>query len=147
MYFNAQLSFVCVRNARRSIHDSTRDTQERYHSIFSYLAGVPHLLAMRHTMELLYRHDITLLSLHCPFENLISLRILSLFSGNMWGTCENGTEAVGCGRPETFRNCADVRILTSTGAIPPRILFQNTIYQLYSVAPKFSTTPLARPLR
>ncbi|RLU18812.1 hypothetical protein DMN91_009169 [Ooceraea biroi] len=66
---------------------------------------------------------------------------------NMWGTCENGTEAVGCGRPETFRNCADVRIVTSTGAIPPRILFQNSLFQLYSVAPKLSIIPLARPLR
>ncbi|XP_036149327.1 uncharacterized protein LOC105837955 isoform X2 [Monomorium pharaonis] len=67
---------------------------------------------------------------------------------NMWGTCENGTEAVGCGRPETFRNCADVSIVTSTGGIPPRFLYQNIIYELhYSVAPKYSTAPLARPLR
>lgn len=45
--------------------------------------------------------------------------IILFFAGNMWGTCPNGTEAVGCGRPETFRNCADVRIITSTGAFPP----------------------------
>lgn len=65
----------------------------------------------------------------------------------MWGTCENGTEAVGCGRPETFRNCADVRIVTSTGGIPPRFFYQNTIYELYSVEPKFPIAPLAQPLR
>ncbi|TGZ40684.1 Uncharacterized protein DBV15_08398 [Temnothorax longispinosus] len=74
-------------------------------------------------------------------------RVLLFVSRNMWGTCENGTEAVGCGRPETFRNCADVSIVTSTGAIPPRFLYQNVIYELYSVAPKFSTAPFARPLR
>lgn len=37
----------------------------------------------------------------------------------MWGICSNGTEAVGCGRSETFRNCADVSVITSTGGIPP----------------------------
>ncbi|XP_029663739.1 uncharacterized protein LOC115235834 [Formica exsecta] len=69
------------------------------------------------------------------------------YTGNMWGTCENGTEAVGCGRPETFRNCADVRIITSTGGIPPQFLHQNSIFQLYSLVSKFTSTPLARPLR
>lgn len=37
----------------------------------------------------------------------------------MWGVCPNGTEAVGCGRSETFRNCADVSVITSTGGLPP----------------------------
>lgn len=67
--------------------------------------------------------------------------------GNMWGTCENGTEAVGCGKPETFRNCADVRIVTSTGAIPPRILLPNSLFHLYTMAPKLSSISLPRPLR
>ncbi|XP_011308725.1 uncharacterized protein [Fopius arisanus] len=47
------------------------------------------------------------------------------YTGNMWGTCANGTEAVGCGRPETFRNCADVNIVTSTGAVPPAFVHQQ----------------------
>lgn len=100
-------------------------------------------------MDLLHRHEI--LSCYylpplCRHEDELSY-IVCLPSGNMWGTCENGTEAVGCGRPETFRNCADVSIVTSTGGIPPRFVYQNIIYELYSVAPKFSTAPLARPLR
>jgi hypothetical protein len=37
----------------------------------------------------------------------------------MWGTCSNGTEAVGCGKAETFRNCADISIVTNTGGLPP----------------------------
>ncbi|KOB74812.1 putative chitin binding domain protein [Operophtera brumata] len=41
------------------------------------------------------------------------------YTGNMWGICSNGTEAVGCGRSETFRNCADVSVITSTGGLPP----------------------------
>ncbi|KYQ47402.1 hypothetical protein ALC60_13523 [Trachymyrmex zeteki] len=77
----------------------------------------------------------------------ISYHVCFTIIGNMWGTCENGTEAVGCGKPETFRNCADVSIVTSTGGIPPRFLYQNILYELYSIGPKYSTAPLARPLR
>jgi hypothetical protein len=40
-----------------------------------------------------------------------------------------------------------VRIVTSTGAIPPRIILQNSLFQLYSVVPKLSIIPLPRPLR
>ncbi|XP_022664178.1 uncharacterized protein LOC111251662 [Varroa destructor] len=31
-------------------------------------------------------------------------------SANNWGTCDNGTQATGCGPQETYRNCADVSI-------------------------------------
>ncbi|CAG9803569.1 unnamed protein product [Chironomus riparius] len=41
------------------------------------------------------------------------------YTGNMWGKCANGTEAVGCGPAETFRNCADIAIYTSAGAGRP----------------------------
>ena len=30
---------------------------------------------------------------------------------NNWGKCENGSSAVGCGPQETFRGCADVKIV------------------------------------
>lgn len=53
------------------------------------------------------------------------------YTGNMWGTCDNGTEAVGCGRPETFRNCADVSITTSTGGVPPLFVQQDNPFLLY----------------
>lgn len=43
-------------------------------------------------------------------------------AGNMWGRCENGTEGIGCGRPETFRNCADISIVTSTLGLPPQFI-------------------------
>lgn len=45
--------------------------------------------------------------------------------GNMWGTCANGTEGLGCGYPETFRNCADIRIVSSSSGLPPQ--FVNTL--------------------
>lgn len=49
----------------------------------------------------------------------------------MWGTCPNGTEAVGCGRPETFRNCADIMIVTSTSGLPPPFVQQENPFLLY----------------
>ena len=32
------------------------------------------------------------------------------YTGNTWGKCEDGTEEMGCGPQETFRNCADITI-------------------------------------
>lgn len=43
----------------------------------------------------------------------------SIFTGNTWDVCNNGTGAVGCGKQETFRNCADVAIITNTGGFGP----------------------------
>merc|ERR1712130_26723 len=34
-------------------------------------------------------------------------------AGNDWGTCENGTQAVGCGPQEQFRACADIEIVAA----------------------------------
>ncbi|XP_018403658.1 PREDICTED: uncharacterized protein LOC108780446 [Cyphomyrmex costatus] len=31
-------------------------------------------------------------------------------TGNTWGTCQDGSQAVGCGPQETFRSCSDVTI-------------------------------------
>lgn len=31
-------------------------------------------------------------------------------AGNNWGTCKDGTEAMGCGPQELYRNCADISI-------------------------------------
>ncbi|XP_065226007.1 uncharacterized protein LOC135849479 isoform X1 [Planococcus citri] len=44
------------------------------------------------------------------------------YTGNMWGKCENGTEGLGCGHPETFRNCADIRIVSSSSGLPPQFV-------------------------
>nr|XP_018912735.1 PREDICTED: uncharacterized protein LOC109041033 isoform X1 [Bemisia tabaci] len=64
------------------------------------------------------------------------------YTGNMWGRCPNGTEAVGCGKAETFRNCADVRIVTGTSGLPPQFVsqFQNpfAIYLRDFKAPELS---------
>ncbi|KAJ8686474.1 hypothetical protein QAD02_022268 [Eretmocerus hayati] len=53
------------------------------------------------------------------------------YTGNMWGTCDNGTEAVGCGKPEIFRNCADISIVTSASGFPPSFIQQGSPSLLY----------------
>lgn len=56
----------------------------------------------------------------------------SYYTGNQWGSCPNGTEAQGCGKSETFRNCADVAIHTSAGAaIPPLFVGAYNPYLLF----------------
>merc|ERR1712012_460581 len=44
------------------------------------------------------------------------------YTGNTWGVCKNGTEGMGCGDQETFRNCADVQINSVVGSYPPGAL-------------------------
>ena len=39
-------------------------------------------------------------------------------SANSWGKCTNGTQGLGCGPQETFRNCADIRIVRSSALLP-----------------------------
>ncbi|XP_056635412.1 uncharacterized protein LOC130444348 [Diorhabda sublineata] len=54
------------------------------------------------------------------------------YTGNQWGMCPNGTQAQGCGKSETFRNCADVAIHSSTGgAVPPIFVESLNPYQLF----------------
>lgn len=57
-----------------------------------------------------------------------------MFAGNMWGKCDNGTEGLGCGRPETFRNCADIQIVTSTSGLPPQFIHNRPLQYHYSSA-------------
>ena len=44
------------------------------------------------------------------------------YTGNTWGVCSNGTEGMGCGDQEMFRNCADVMINSVVGSYPPGAL-------------------------
>lgn len=51
--------------------------------------------------------------------NLLILIVTFVSTGNTWDVCGNGTGAVGCGKQETFKNCADVAIITNTGGFGP----------------------------
>ncbi|CAL8131396.1 unnamed protein product [Orchesella dallaii] len=48
-------------------------------------------------------------------------------AANTWGTCANGTEAVGCGAQERFINCADIAVIQNTGGRPPNFLTNSII--------------------
>lgn len=70
------------------------------------------------------------------------------YTGNQWGVCKNGTHAVGCGKSETFINCADIAITSNAGgAIPP--LFVGGVdnpyllyYQDYRYSEPYNVFPL-----
>lgn len=53
--------------------------------------------------EMKYRLPADLECPHCVLQ-------WRYIAGNNWGTCENGTGAVGCGPQEEFRACADIAI-------------------------------------
>jgi len=54
------------------------------------------------------------------------------WTGNTWGLCGNGTGAIGCGDQETFRNCADIKIISNVGRPPnvvlPKMPITNAVY-------------------
>jgi len=56
-------------------------------------------------------------------------------AGNNWGTCRNGTGAVGCGPQEEFRACADVAITDADGTA------DNTLNTLFDPEVYVPTTP------
>jgi len=54
------------------------------------------------------------------------------YTGNTWGVCNNGTEGMGCGTQEWFRNCADISIQSVVASFPPNAfpLARRTIYSI-----------------
>ena len=69
------------------------------------------------------------------------------YTGNMWGICDDGTEAVGCGKAETFRNCADISIYSNTGSGRPPLFVSNKnpfllYYRDYRADPENNVFPL-----
>jgi len=66
----------------------------------------------------------------------------SYYTGNTWGVCSNGTEGMGCGAQEMFRNCADVQINSVVGSFPPSALGDNNIRMLYTTTRSGEVEPL-----
>jgi len=64
-------------------------------------------------------------------------------AGNDWGTCENGTQAVGCGPQETFRACADISI---RAAVPVQLPVEpvRALPQPVGQKPAFNQPKLAK---
>ena len=45
------------------------------------------------------------------FSEKLNFNLIFDLAGNNWGKCEDGTSGMGCGPQETFRSCADIKIV------------------------------------
>ncbi|KAL1140524.1 hypothetical protein AAG570_000454 [Ranatra chinensis] len=111
--------FLCPNNNPR--YEATQGCFDRFPLFLSGTREVRYYIPIETKKKEVFRYKVRL-----PPYITCSQCVLqwTYYTGNMWGRCENGTEAVGCGRPEVFRNCADISILTNTAGLPP-LLFST----------------------
>ncbi|XP_072943597.1 uncharacterized protein [Epargyreus clarus] len=96
--------------------EASQECFDRYPLYISGTRGDRFLIPLDTAKKEIFRYRVRL----PPYVTCIQCVLQwTYYTGNMWGICPNGTEAVGCGRSETFRNCADVSVVTSTGGLPP----------------------------
>ncbi|XP_026816188.1 uncharacterized protein LOC113555826 isoform X1 [Rhopalosiphum maidis] len=117
--------YLCPNNNPK--YEATQSCIERYPLYISGTRQVRYLIPENSKKKDIFRYKVRL-----PPYLTCSQCVLqwTYYTGNMWGKCDNGTEGLGCGRPETFRNCADIRIVTSTSGLPPQFI-HNRPQQLY----------------
>ncbi|XP_044734433.1 uncharacterized protein LOC123296832 [Chrysoperla carnea] len=118
---------LCPNNNPRQ--EATQECFDRYPLFISGTRENRYLIPMDSKKKDVFRYKVRL-----PPYVTCSQCVLqwTYYTGNQWGMCSNGTEAVGCGRAETFRNCADITIVTSTGgALPPIFIEQDNPFLLY----------------
>lgn len=118
--------YLCPNNNPRNV--ATQECFDRYPLYISGTRDVRFEIPEDSERKAIFRYKVTLPAYVTCTQCVIQW---NYYTGNMWGTCENGTEANGCGRPETFRNCADVSIITSTAGVPPLFVQQDNPFLLY----------------
>lgn len=111
--------YLCPNNNR--FHEATQECFDRYPLLVTNTRDVRYLIPSQSRKQETFVYKVKLPQGVTCTQCVIQW---TYYTGNMWGKCANGTEAVGCGNAETFRNCADVSIYTSTGAGRPP-LFVN----------------------
>ncbi|KAK9511505.1 hypothetical protein O3M35_000145 [Rhynocoris fuscipes] len=118
--------FLCPNNNPK--YEATQSCFDRYPLYVSGTREVRFLIPTETKKKAIFRYKVRL-----PPYVTCSQCVLqwTYYTGNMWGVCANGTEAVGCGRPETFRNCADISIVTSTAGLPPFFIDVLNPFALY----------------
>jgi hypothetical protein len=106
--------YLCPNNNR--FQEATQECFDRYPLIVTSVGGVSYEIPTESKKQEMFSYRVRL-----PPGVTCSQCVIqwTYYTGNMWGKCSNGTEAVGCGPAETFRNCADVGIFTSTGSGRP----------------------------
>ncbi|KAK2587999.1 hypothetical protein KPH14_004075 [Odynerus spinipes] len=118
--------YLCPNNNPTS--EATQECFDRYPLYVSGTRDVRFEIPLEADKKAIFRYRVRL----PPYVTCTQCVIQwTYYTGNMWGTCENGTEAVGCGMPETFRNCADVSIVTSAGGVPPPYVLEENPFLLY----------------
>ncbi|XP_043258560.1 uncharacterized protein LOC122400890 [Colletes gigas] len=118
--------YLCPTNNPRN--EATQECFDRYPLYITGTRDVRFEIPLDTEKKAIFRYSVTLPSYVTCSQCVIQW---NYYTGNMWGICENGTEASGCGRPETFRNCADVSIVTSTAGVPPLFVQQDNPFLLY----------------
>lgn len=119
--------YICPNN--NPSQEATQECFERYPLYISGTRNVQYIIPEDGKKKAIFQYKVVL----PPYVTCTQCVLQwTYFTGNQWGMCANGTEAQGCGRSETFRNCADISILTSVGAgIPPIFAEQDNPFLLY----------------
>ncbi|XP_046618098.1 uncharacterized protein LOC124304106 [Neodiprion virginianus] len=118
--------YLCPNNNPNS--EATQECFDRYPLYLSGTNDVQFVIPTDSDKKAIFRYQVVLPPYITCSQCVIQW---NYYTGNMWGLCDNGTEAVGCGQPETFRNCADVSIVTSTAGVPPLFVQQDNPFLLY----------------
>ncbi|XP_029710470.1 uncharacterized protein LOC115255700 [Aedes albopictus] len=113
--------FLCPNN--NPYYEATQDCFDRYPLYLSGTSEVRYTIPPESGKKEIFRYRVKL-----PRRVTCTQCVLqwTYYTGNMWGRCDNGTEGVGCGKPETFRNCADISIVTATGGGVPPLFVDET---------------------
>jgi hypothetical protein len=112
--------FLCPNNNPR--YEATQECFDRYPLLVSDTRSVRFLIPNEAEKQGKFIYNVKL-----PKGVTCSQCVIqwTYYTGNMWGLCSNGTEAVGCGKAETFRNCADISIYSNTGSGRPPLFVEN----------------------
>lgn len=119
--------FLCPNN--NAYYEATQDCFDRYPLYLTGTSEVRYTIPPESGKKEIFRYRVKL-----PRRVTCTQCVLqwTYYTGNMWGRCDNGTEGVGCGKPETFRNCADISIVSATGGgIPPLFVESKNPFLLY----------------
>lgn len=112
--------FLCPNNNPR--YEATQECFDRYPLLVSDTRSVRFLIPDEAEKQGTFKYRVKL-----PPGVTCSQCVIqwTYYTGNMWGECSDGTEAVGCGKAETFRNCADISIYSNTGSGRPPLFVEN----------------------
>ncbi|KAH1009354.1 uncharacterized protein LOC109539607 [Dendroctonus ponderosae] len=119
--------FICPNNNYKQ--EASRECFERFPLYLTETKDVAFVIPEDGVKKAVFRYQVQL----PPYVTCTQCVLRWIYyTGNQWGVCDNGTHAVGCGKSETFINCADIAITSNAaGAIPPLFVGQDNPYQLY----------------